>query len=193
MNPTKRLSGVCSECGGSIMFQAELVGTMTQCPRCGKQTELALPVPVDEPVVSRKIIVWTAITIGILVLGLIVTVVGLNHFAKIAVRQKEGAAAAAGTKEADTAATFEISAFTLETGQGSEGTYATGTVVNKANRPRSHVTVEVDLLDAGGRTVHVLRAYRPLVEVGAKWEIKLPVKGDSKGVSARLASIKEGQ
>ena len=193
MNPTKRLTGVCGECGGSILFPAEQVGTMTQCPRCGKQTELSLPVPVEEPLVPRKILMWPLITIGILVLGLIITVVGLKHFADIAERQKARTPPKAGMTGTATAAGFEVSPFTLEKGQDDNGTYAVGTVVNSSNRPRSRVTLEVDLLDAEGHILHVLRAYRPMLEAGAKWEIKLSVKGGAKAVTARLASLKEGQ
>ena len=53
--------------------------------------------PPEEPSVPRKVIIWTVVTAGILVVGLIVTVVGLKHFEKLAARQKDRAAAAAGT------------------------------------------------------------------------------------------------
>jgi len=193
MNRTKRLTGVCSECGGSIEFSAELIGTMTTCPRCRKQTELMLAAPPEEPVVPRRIIIGAVVAIVILVLALIVTVVGLNHYVKLAVRQRARAAAAHGAQDAARVAGFEVSAISLEKGVGSGGPYAVGTVVNTSNGPHSRVTLEFDLVDAGGHTLQVLRAYRPVLEPGAKWEIKLPVAGDSKAVSAKLASIKEGQ
>ena len=193
MNPTKRLTGVCGECGGPIVFKAELVGTMTQCPRCGKQTELLLAAPPEEPAVPRKVIVWTVVTVVILVLGLIATVVGLKHFEKLAARQKDRAAAGAGAKDAAAGAGLEVSAISLDKGQGSDGVYAIGTVVNTSSRPRSGVTVELDLVDAGGQKVGIVRAYRPVLAPGAKWELKLPAAGDTKAVSARLASIKEAQ
>jgi hypothetical protein len=122
-----------------------------------------------------------------------VTVVGLKHFEKLAVRQKDRAAPAAGAKDSAAAAGFEVSAFSLEKGQVGNGGYAVGTVVNTSNRPRSRVTLELDLLDSGGQKVGVARAYRSVLEPGAKWEIKLPVAGDSKAVSAKVASIREGQ
>ena len=193
MNPTKRLTGVCSECGGSIQFPAELVGTMTQCPRCRKQTELTLAVPPDEPALPRKVIVWTVVAAVILVLALIATVVGLKHFEKLAARQRDLSAPAAGANDAAAAAGFEVSAIVLKKGQGGKETFAVGTVRNTSGRPRSQVTVEFDLLDAGGHTLQVIRAYKPVLEPGAKWDLKLPVAADSKAVSARLASLKEGQ
>jgi hypothetical protein len=193
MNGTKRLTGVCSECGGSIEFQAELIGTVATCPRCRKQTELMLASPSAEPSVPRKAIVWTIITAGILVAGLIVTVVGLRHFEKLAAVQKQHAAAAAGTSNAAVPAGFEVSAITLEKGESGNELFAVGTVVNSSNRRRSQVAVEFDLLDAGGQQVEVARAFRPLLEPGAKWQVKVPVASDSKAVSAKLASIREGK
>ena len=80
----------------------------------------------------------------------------------------------------------------MEKGQGTSDTFAVGTVVNKSNRQRSGVTVELDLLDAGGQKVGVARGYKPKIEQGAKWQFRLPV-GDAKAVSAKLAAIKEGQ
>jgi hypothetical protein len=193
MNGTKRLTGACSECGGSIEFQAELIGTVATCPRCRKQTELMLASPSAEPSIPRKAIIWTVITAGILVAGLIVTLVGLRHFERLAASQRERTAAVAGTNSVAVPAGFEVSAIAIEKADGGNGLFAVGTVVNHSNRRRSQVTVEFDLLDGGGQTLQVIRAYKPLLEPGAKWEIKLPVEGDPKAVSAKLASIREGQ
>jgi hypothetical protein len=190
MNRTKRLTGVCSECGGSIEFAAELIGTMAQCPRCRKQTELTLAAPPDEALVSRKVIVWTIITALILVLGLIVTILGLRHFEKLAAQQKDRSASVTGTSDAGVAEGFRVSAFSLEQGKSSNDVYAVGTVVNNSNRRRLRVTIQLDLLDAGGRTVEIARSFRPLLDAGAKWEIKLSVAGDSNAQSVRVASVK---
>ncbi len=193
MNPTKRLMGTCGECGGSIQFPAELVGTMIQCPRCGKQTELTLSVPPEEPAVPRKVVVWTVVAVVILALGVIVPVLGLKHFEKLAARQKDRSPAVPGAMGAATAAGFEHSAFSLEPGPGSNGVYAVGTVVNTSNSARSRVTLELDLLDAAGRKVGIVRGYRPTLEPGAKWQVKVPFEGATKAVSVRVASIKGGQ
>src|ERR1039458_800228 len=167
MNHTKRLEGACSECGGSIEFPAELVGTLTQCPRRGEQTEMLLPAPPDESSVPRKAIVWTIVAIVILALGVIVPVAGLKHFEKLAARQKGQSGASAG---------LDVSAIALEKGQGTSETCAVGTVVNTSARKRSAVTVELDLLDAGGQKIGVARGYKPVLEPGAKWQFKLPVE-----------------
>jgi hypothetical protein len=192
MNRTKRLTGVCSECGGSIEFEAELIGTMAACPRCRKQTELMLASPAADQSVSRKAIIWTVVTAGILVAGLIVTMVGLRHFEKLAARQRDRTAGGAGTNEGAVPARFEVSGITLEKGDGGNGLFAVATVMNKSNRRRSQVTVELDLLDAGGQKVEVARAFRPALEPGAKWQVKVAVASDSKAVAAKLASIREG-
>jgi len=195
MNRTKRLKGVCRECGGSIEFSAELVGTMTQCPRCRKQTELLLSCPPEEGSVPRKVILWTVGAVAILALCVIGPLVGLRHFEKkLAARHRDGAAAGASASaiEAAASAGFEVSAISLEKGQGASENYAVGTVVNKSNRQRSGVTVELDLFDAEGQKVGIARNYQPALAPGAKWQFKVPV-GDAKAASARLASIKEGQ
>ncbi len=88
MNPTKRLMGACGECGGPIQFPAELIGTLTTCPRCRKQTELRLESPPEEAAVPRKAIVWTIVAVLILVTGLIAVLVVLKRFEKLAAGQK---------------------------------------------------------------------------------------------------------
>ena len=194
MNQTKRLQGVCSQCGGSIGFPAGLVGTMTPCPRCGKQTELLLAAPPEEPTVPRKAIIWTVVVTAILALGVIVPLVGLRHFEKLAARQRAQTTVAASTNATEAAALagFEVSAISLVQGEGNSGNYAEGRVLNNSNRQRSGVTVDLDLVDAGGKKLGIARAYRPALEPGAKWDFRVPV-GDAKAASARLASIKEGQ
>jgi hypothetical protein len=128
----------------------------------------------------------------ILVAGLIVTVVGLRHFQKLATQQRDQAGSAAGAKDGAVPAGLEVSAISLEKGQGGNGLYAVGTVANTSGRRRSQVTVEIELLDAGGQKVEVGRAFRPALEPRATWQVKVPVAGDSKAVSAKLASIREG-
>ncbi len=94
MNRTKRLTGACTQCGGPIEFSAEMIGTLAQCPRCRKQTELLLAVPPAEPLLPRKVLVWTVITCLVLVLGAAGLVMGLKHFEKLAASKKQQAPAA---------------------------------------------------------------------------------------------------
>lgn len=76
---TKQLNGQCKECGGSLEFPAEAVGTTADCPHCGKPTELLLALPPQERAVPAKTILYTVITIIILVGGLIAALVLLKR------------------------------------------------------------------------------------------------------------------
>ena len=100
MNPTKRLMGVCDQCGGPIQFPAELIGTLATCPRCRKQTGLRLESPAEEPSVPRKATVWTVIAALILIGGLIAALIVLKRFEKLAAGQKNRPPAAASTNTA---------------------------------------------------------------------------------------------
>lgn len=165
-----------------------MIGTVAQCPTCRKQTELLLPAPAEEPLVPRKVLVWTVITCLILVLGVVAVVVGLKHFEKVAARQVSRRAVP-GTM---VPAGLEISALSVRKEPGSLEGYVVGTLANRSSGTRSNVTIQLELLDVGGQSVGIGRAYRPKLEPGAKWEFKVSM-GESKAVTARLASIKEGQ
>src|SRR5947209_8589970 len=69
MGSTKYLKGECQNCGGHLEFPAEVAGLTADCPHCGKQTDLLLVTPKEEPVVSSRAIVWLVITGIIIVLG----------------------------------------------------------------------------------------------------------------------------
>lgn len=84
MQRTKYLHGPCSECGGSIEYPAQMVGTSTQCPHCGKVTLLLLHTPPPEPALPRRVIVWTLIAILVLVLGFAGTIAALKRAERIA-------------------------------------------------------------------------------------------------------------
>jgi hypothetical protein len=171
-----------------LEFPAELIGTTAQCPRCRKQTELMLPAPPIEPLVPRKVIIWTLATSMLLVLGAIAFVIGVKHFADLAAQQKGRDAAS----KPGAAGGFEISVISVEKEPGASESYAVGTVVNTSSRPRSGVAVQLDILDAAGGKVGVVRAFRPTLAAGAKWSFKVPTGAD-KAASAKVTSIKEGQ
>jgi uncharacterized membrane protein YcjF (UPF0283 family) len=79
-----------------LEFPAESIGLMARCPHCAQETELVLAAPPQEPWVPRRVVVWTVVTILGLVLGLIVSLVGLKQVQKRAALQRENAAAAHG-------------------------------------------------------------------------------------------------
>ncbi len=66
---TKNLPGRCQHCGGAFEFPAEGAGTSAECPHCGKMTELMLERPPEEPLISRRMIVWVVIAATIFALG----------------------------------------------------------------------------------------------------------------------------
>jgi uncharacterized paraquat-inducible protein A len=94
MNRTKSLTAACSECGGPVECPAERIGTMMQCPRCGKQAALLLAAPEQEASVPRKVVVWTVVAVLVLLLGLGGSLVALKRAQNWAERQKEKAKAA---------------------------------------------------------------------------------------------------
>src|SRR5438552_6339175 len=89
MNRTKYLKGQCQSCTGHIEFPAEAVGTSIDCPHCGQATELLLALPPEEPTIPRRTMVWTAITVLILLAGLAGALVALKRAErKAATRQQ---------------------------------------------------------------------------------------------------------
>src|SRR5947208_123705 len=89
MNRTKHLKGHCQSCGGHIEFPAEAAGMSVDCPHCGKVTELLLATPPEEPMVPRRTIIWTALTVLILLAGLAAALVALNRAERRAVARRQ--------------------------------------------------------------------------------------------------------
>jgi hypothetical protein len=101
LKPTKYLQGDCAACGAPISFPAEKIGLKERCSHCGELTELTLARPGEEPFLPRKIIVLTAATILLLVLGLIVCLAWLKHYENLAEQKRFGSTsnAPSGTTE----------------------------------------------------------------------------------------------
>ena len=163
-----------------------------------------LVIPPVEPTVPRKVIVWTIVTVFILVVGLVVLLAGLGHFEKQAAQQRQKAAAvlrpetnaqpeAAPAPEDPLAqAGFQVSGIVLQKAPQSSLVYAVGTLKNNASRQRFGVRVEIDLFDAAGEKVGGAKDYQKVMEPKARWQFKALVV-DSKAVSAKVASVKEDQ
>jgi uncharacterized paraquat-inducible protein A len=95
MNRTKNVKGNCGECGASLTFPAESVGTIAQCPQCGRQAELLLARPEIESGIARRTVIWTAVTVVILALGLGGVLYALKRAENWAARHKSTTAAPA--------------------------------------------------------------------------------------------------
>ncbi len=80
---TKLLQGECQLCDGRFEFPADAAGTTATCPHCGKPTELMLAAPPQERTVPVRTIIYTVITIVILVGGLIAAIVALKRAEKL--------------------------------------------------------------------------------------------------------------
>jgi hypothetical protein len=204
MTRTKYLKGECEHCGGHLEFPAENIGLAAPCPHCGKDTELMLATPLVEPTVPRKVIVWTTVTVFILVAGLVALLAGLSHYEKQAAqhRPKGDAAPRPETNTQPEAAPapgdpvaqagFQVSPIRLEKTPQSSLVHAVGTLMNNANRQRFGVRVEIDLFDAAGEKVGSAKDYQKIIEPKARWQFRALVV-DSKAESAKLASVKEDQ
>src|SRR6266478_4926983 len=92
MHRTKFLKGECSHCRGHIEFPAEAAGMSTECPHCGKSTELLLAAAPEEPTVPRRTIVWTMVAVLILCAGLGGVMLALRRTENWAARRKEHSA-----------------------------------------------------------------------------------------------------
>ena len=84
MSRTKKLRGDCIHCGMPIDFPAEMIGTSIPCPHCKKNTELFLTQPLNTPVIPRKVLLWTVITLLILVAGFLGSLAALNRAKRMA-------------------------------------------------------------------------------------------------------------
>jgi hypothetical protein len=206
MTGMKYLKGECTHCGGHIEFPADAVGLTTQCPHCGKTTELLLATPPEEPAISRKTIIWTVVAVIIIILGGI----GLSAAFKIAQKQLAArqqppppppqtnpSSAASNAPPPEPAnppdSGFRVSAITLEKTPGSSLVYAVGTVANPSAKRRFGVRVEVDLFDAADKKVGTAKDYQQVIEPNGEWHFRAMVIDSKAAASAKLASVKEDQ
>jgi hypothetical protein len=95
MTGTKRLQGECQHCGGSLDFPAARIGLTGKCPHCARETELMLAAPPQEPWVPRRVLVWTVVTVLLMMAALIAFLTGFNHLARRAAEKKQKPAAPA--------------------------------------------------------------------------------------------------
>lgn len=84
MNRTKKLRGDCQHCGMPIDFPPETIGSTIPCPHCRERTELFLAQPPTAPTIPRKVILWTAITLLILILGFLGSLAALSRAKRMA-------------------------------------------------------------------------------------------------------------
>jgi len=96
MTRTRQLNGLCRHCLGPIEFPALSIGLTSECPPCGRRTELLLAPPPADTSVSRRIVAWTAAGALVIALGVAAPLIGLKLLRMKAAerRAKEPAASA---------------------------------------------------------------------------------------------------
>jgi len=206
MNRTKYLRGECQSCNGNIEFPAEAVERSIQCPHCGNTTELVLSVPPQEPILPKRTLIWTAVAVVILIVGLGGALAALKRAQQRVAAQKQAEAASQRIREGRGAAAensvpgdpaaakagFRAAEITLQKTPGSSVVYAVGTLTNALARQRFGVKIHLDLLDAFGEKIGQASDYQQLIEPNGQWQFKALVV-DKKVASALIREIKEEQ
>lgn len=200
---TKYLKGECAHCGGHIEFPAEAAGMTAECPHCRNQTDLLLAAPKAQPGVPTRVIVWTAITVGILLVALCVALWQLKRVQRWAEAKKKAAATAQAQPlpapvpappevqdDPISKAQFRISEVKLEKAPGTSLVHAVGTLENLSSKARYGVTLQFELLDSAGKKVGTTSDYQGTIEPGAKWTFQAPVVS-GKAVSAKAVGVTE--
>lgn len=193
MSAAKYLKGECQKCGGHLEFPAESIGMEIQCPHCGGQTELTLYTSTQEPLIPRRVIVWTIVAVLILVGGLIGTLMALGRAQRLLASQKSllPANTAPGIPTPSTGQNeFQISPIRLETVSGSSLVYAVGTLKNDSGRERFGVRIDLDILDKRGERSGSATDYRQSIQPGGEWQFRALVNATN-GSSVRVSSITE--
>jgi hypothetical protein len=198
---TKFLKGECQQCAGRIEFPAEAIGMPTQCPHCGKQTELMLAAPPQPSSVPRKAVIYAVIAFVILVGGLAASLIAVKRAQGLVARQKGREANPSATANPSGVPTpesmaaqagFRVSLIKLQKSERGSIVYALGNVRNETDRKRFGVKVELDLLDNAGRKVSEAKDYHPVLEPKESWEFKALVI-EPRATTVKLAAVKEDQ
>ena len=196
MKRMKHLKGHCQACGGHIEFPAEGIGTTAECPHCSQATELLLAAPPEEPTIPRRTIIWTGVTVLLLLLGLGGAILALKRAEQKAIKKESNTASlpAAPAPLAEPAVPvtkgFTASAVTLQKSPGSSVVYAVGTLTNASSNQRFGVKVLLDLLDANGKKLGQATDYQQVMEPNGQWHFKALVV-ERKAVSASVATVHE--
>src|ERR1051326_116102 len=198
MNQTKYLKGECQHCHGHIEFPPESAGLTTTCPHCGKQTELLLAMPKDEPTIPRATIVYTLIAVVILGGGLAGAMVALKMAQRKMGPKKEEVVVQAPTVAPTNAVPddpilrvgFRVSPIIIEKTKGTSLIHAIGTLTNTSDRQRFGVKIQLDLFDESGQKIGTAKDYEQVMEPKGEWKFHAPVIV-SKATSAKVISVTE--
>lgn len=199
MNQTKYLKGECQHCHGHIEFPAESAGLTIDCPHCGKQTELLLALPEDEPTIPRATIIYTVVAVIILGAGLAGAIVALKMAQHKVAHNKNEVVAQAPVTPTNTVtnsddpiaqAGFRVSTVTIEKTPGTSLRHAVGTLTNTSDRQRFGVKIQFDLFDDSGQKIDATKDYQQVIEPKGEWKFHAAVM-TSKATAAKVTSITE--
>jgi hypothetical protein len=203
MNKPIYLKGECQHCAGHIEFPAEAAGTSVECPHCGATTELLLAAPPPEPpLIPVKTLVFTVLTLLILIGGLVGAMIAVQRAKKIVHKTRSTTANSnaisavtnqpAPKKDMIAEAGFRVSDIKFEKTPGNSLVNATGDIVNLRRQQRFGVKLELNLLDSAGKIVGTATDYQQVIETNGTWHFKALVV-NSKAAKAVAAKITEDQ
>ena len=199
MTGTTHFKCECQHCGGHLECPAESAGLTTDCPHCGKPTELIAPPPLRKPSAPAKKILFTGI-------ALLIAIVATSMVVAKSARRKEqlrAEAAEAARLDAQQAAEAEARAsdplvqagwslikVRIEKMPDSKIIHAAGTLQNETDHRRFGVKIHLDLFDATDQKIGTATDYQPSIEPHARWQFSALVV-NAKTVSAKVAAVEE--
>jgi len=169
MNRTKNVQGVCSVCGGHFEFAAEQIGLTTPCPVCGKETELQLATPESEPMIPRRVMLWTAITLAVLMIGLGLCMLLLRRAERLAQQERPTPTTSqAPASSPNPIPGYEVSPIQAE--KSPDGSiYAVGEVTNTSDHATEGFGLRIQIADAAGKVIGVATIRRTRFAPRERW------------------------
>jgi hypothetical protein len=203
MPETKFLKCACESCGGGIEFPAEGIGSTVPCPHCGWHTELKLENPVVQTDPSSRSLKWIIAGAVILCVGFVAIVVILVTARRMMEKARRDQSEIQAVRPAKTnpaiskpatpvvgKAINDFSISTVAIDNTRSLAYAAGTLKNETDKQRFGVTVELDLLDSGGKKIGTAKDYKDLIEPRAEWKFRALLV-QKNVAAARVANVKE--
>ncbi len=203
MPETKFLKCACESCGGRIEFPADGIGSTVPCPHCGWHTELKLENPVVPTAPFSRSLKWIIAGAVILCVGFVAIVAILISARRMMEKARRDQPEIQAVRSAKTnlaisrPATpvigksindFSISPVAIDKTRSLA--YAAGVLKNETDKQRFGVTVELELLDSGGKQIGTARDYKDLIEPRAEWKFRALLV-QKNVAAARVASVKE--
>ncbi len=172
MNRTKNVPGVCAQCGGHFDFAAEHIGLVAPCPLCGRETELQLATPEIGTAIPRRMVVWTLVTVLVLVAGFALCVLLLKRAERLADQNRPGRRATVDAPaNSNLIPGYSVSPIRAE--KGADGAvYAVGEVVNTRNQAVENFELQFQIADADGKPLGVGTLSRKHFAPGERWTFR---------------------